>query len=136
MTGDRARPIVGDGAQRITNEGDVDQQVIIGKVGELHIHGDGRKVPFLAPPWDRELVGRDQLLADLKKQLFAGGSKDIVALTHLPGVGKTSIALELAYDDDVIKPFDAGVLWAGLGRTPDLTVLLGRWARAVGMTTE
>jgi tetratricopeptide (TPR) repeat protein len=99
----------------------------------LIFQGDERRtVPFLAPlrPSDG-LVGRAELLHDLKQRLFVGGS--LALLNGLPGVGKTALALELAHDHDVLGHFHDGVLWAGLGRQPDVLAHLGVWAAAVGM---
>jgi len=89
------------------------------------------QVPFLAlprPPYD--LVGRDDLLQDMKQRLFAG---DSLALNGLPGVGKTALAIELANDAQVLKHFWDGVLWIGLGRQPDVLALLGVWGVALGI---
>jgi tetratricopeptide (TPR) repeat protein len=95
-------------------------------------NGEQRIVPFLAPPQTRyELVGRDELLRDLKQQLFAGGSLALSALKGLPGVGKTALAMELAYDPEVLNHFRDGVLWAGLGRQPDIFSHLGTWIGAL-----
>jgi hypothetical protein len=63
-------------------------------------------VPFLAPqlpsyimPCGYNLVGRDDLLKQLKGQLLAG--KSIIALHGLPGVGKTALAVALAHEPQV-----------------------------------
>ncbi len=94
-----------------------------------------RTVPFLAPPRPLyKLVGRDELLRDLKQRLFAGSSLALSALKGLPGVGKTALAIELAYDPEVLKHFHDGVLWAGLGRQPNLFSHLTTWASALGFS--
>jgi tetratricopeptide (TPR) repeat protein len=95
------------------------------------------QVPFLAPPRPaHDLVGRDDLLWELKQRLINGEDKALVALNGLPGVGKTSIAIEIAYAPETLGHFEDGVLWAGLGRQPDLLALLGTWAVAVGISAE
>jgi tetratricopeptide (TPR) repeat protein len=95
------------------------------------------KVPFLAPPRPAyNLVGRDDLLHDLKQRVINGEDRALVALNGLPGVGKTSIAIELAHAPEILNHFEDGVLWAGLGRQPDLLALLGAWAVAVGVPAE
>ncbi len=103
--------------------------------------GSGR-VPFLAPPRpSRQLVGRDDLLRQIKQQLLAGNTVAISALSALPGsalsglpgVGKTALALTLAHDPDIIAHFGDGILWIGLGQQPDLLALLGIWAKALGI---
>ena len=42
------------------------------------------------------------------------------ALGGLPGVGKTALAAAIATDPDVQAHFADGILWAGLGKSPDL----------------
>ncbi|MGB0386392.1 MAG: ATP-binding protein, partial [Ardenticatenaceae bacterium] len=100
------------------------------------IYSDGQSltVPFLAPPKPPyELVGRDQLLSQLKKRLLAGAN---IALNGLPGVGKTALAVKLAHDPEVLAHFKDGVLWAGLGREPDVATLLDKWGMALGIPSD
>lgn len=99
--------------------------------------GQGRKIPFLAPPLPPyELVGRGPLLSHLKQRLLAGESLGLSALNGLPGVGKTALAVALIHDPEVLTHFDDGVLWAGLGPNADVLAHLGRWAIAVGISPE
>ncbi len=92
--------------------------------------------PFLAPPRPAfPFIGRDRLLAALKKEL-AANVQATTALNGLPGVGKTRIALELAYDAELRARFSDGVLWAGLGCKPDIMALLGLWATALHIPPE
>lgn len=100
---------------------------------------DGKQmtVPFLAPPLPPyDLVGRDDLLQDVKQRLFAGDNLALSALNGLPGVGKTTVAVALAHDQEVLAHFQDGVLWAGLGREPDVLTILGTWAMALGFTSD
>jgi len=75
---------------------------------------------------------------------FATPCSDVVPLRRnrsfhlsnpLPGVGKTAAALEIAYDPDVQAYFVDGILWAGVGRQPDLLTLLSNWGIALGIPT-
>lgn len=89
------------------------------------------------PPLPAEthgLVGREEMLCRLKEQLFTGKSTALSALNGLPGVGKTALAVELAYDAEVRKHFSDGVLWAGLGREPNVPGVLNRWGALLGVT--
>lgn len=96
----------------------------------------GRGGVFLAPPKaPYRLVGRYNLLETLKGRLFAKGYIALCALNGLPGVGKTALALELAHDKEVVAHFRDGILWAGLGREPDLLSLLGNWCTALGISS-
>lgn len=93
-----------------------------------------RQVPFLCPSRQAyRLVGRYTLLEELKGQLFMGGSLALCALNGLPGVGKTALAIELAHDEEILTHFHDGVLWAGVGRQPQLASLLSTWALALGI---
>lgn len=94
-------------------------------------------VPFLAPPKPTyALIGRDQILVNLKQRLFRGDSVALFALNGLPGVGKTALSIALAHDPEVLAHFSDGVLWAGLGREPDLLSLLNVWALALGISAS
>lgn len=95
------------------------------------------RVPFLAPPRPaHKLIGRADLLAELKQRLLNGEDRALTALNGLPGVGKTTLAIELAHDPEVLSHFYDGILWTGLGRQPDVLAALGIWAAAVGVSAE
>src|SRR5260370_2458707 len=94
-----------------------------------------RIVPFLAPPRPvRDLLGRNELILHLKQQLFRGQNLALSALNGLPGVGKTALAVTLAHDPEVLGHFCDGVLWAGLGREPNVFWYLNTWGRALGVS--
>ena len=98
---------------------------------------DEGDTPFMAPPRPPyELVGRNELLHELKQRLIAGGSLALSAFHGLPGVGKTALAIELANDPHLLARFPDGVLWAGLGRQPDTLALLGAWGAALGISSK
>ena len=84
----------------------------------------------------RGLIGRAQLIADLKRRLCSGKNVAPLALNGLPGVGKTTIAVELARDREVLNYFRDGVLWAGLGIKPSILGLLGRWGTLLGLASH
>lgn len=89
--------------------------------------------PFMVPVRTPHLlVGRDKLLCDLVLRLKSGVNNGLIVLIGLPGVGKTTTAIELAHHPEILEHFRDGILWAGLGREPDIAALLGRWAVAVG----
>lgn len=81
------------------------------------------------------LIGRNDILHQLKQRLF--GSKNVVltALNGIPGVGKTSLALALTQDDEVREYFRDGMLWAGLGPQPNVLSLLSRWGMLLGIAS-
>lgn len=95
------------------------------------------KVLFLLPPKpDHPLLGREPLLQSLKSQFLGIDDQPMAALSGLPGVGKTTLAIELAHDPEMRERYEDGVLWVGLGREPDLLVLLSQWAIALGLPLE
>jgi hypothetical protein len=71
-------------------------------------------------------------LDDLKQRILPPDNFSLLALYGIPGIGKSSLAIELAYDVDILSHFTDGVLWIGLGKTPDILALLGEWGRALG----
>jgi len=95
--------------------------------------GGRRKPGFIAhhvPPPRRLFLGRDELLQDTIGRLNSGGSVALSA-EGLPGVGKTALAIAVAHAPEVRERFE-GVLWAGLGREPDVMGILAGWAEALG----
>ncbi|MEO8417859.1 MAG: NB-ARC domain-containing protein [Methylophilaceae bacterium] len=101
----------------------------------IHVDGKERTVPYLVPclPSDHSIVGHEQLLSELKAALFTGKSQSLVVL---PGVGKTTLAIEAANDKEVLEHFPDGVLWASLGHHPDILGELKRWAWALDVDNE
>jgi transcriptional regulator with XRE-family HTH domain len=89
-------------------------------IPQMHVDTDG-------------LVGRDDLLEQLKHCLCAGKRLTVSALNGLPGAGKTALARELVYDDDIQQHFCDGILWVSLGQRPNLSGLLGRWGSLLGI---
>lgn len=89
--------------------------------------------PMLPP---QPIIGRSQLLEQLKEILFDGRSLALSAINGLPGIGKTALAVLVAHDADIHARFEDGVLWTGLGPSPDIFSLLGSWADAVGIPSE
>jgi transcriptional regulator with XRE-family HTH domain len=91
--------------------------------------------PAIPPPLvDTDgLVGRDELLQQLKQCLCANKRLNISALNGLPGVGKTALVRELVYDNDIQQHYCEGILWVGLGTRPNVSNLLGRWGCLLGI---
>lgn len=87
-----------------------------------------RKVFMVPPRANQVMVGRHELLKQLSARLLDQGGHKVAALHGLPGAGKTSLAVELAYDDEIQREYEDGVLWAGLGQTPNLNSVLSAWA--------
>ena len=82
-----------------------------------------------------ELVDRDELLSLLKQRLCTASGRPVLsALNGLPGVGKTTLAIELAHDHDIQRQFHDGVLWAALGPRPDVAGQMRRWGTLLGIT--
>lgn len=82
-----------------------------------------------------QLVGRDGILHQLKQRLFGSRNVVLTALNGLPGVGKTSLAVALVYDDQVLDYFRDGILWAGLGPQPNILGILSRWGMLLGIAS-
>ena len=97
--------------------------------------GRQREVPFLAPPRSpHDIVGRGEILVDLRRRLFDEGTLGLIALDGRPGIGKTALATEVANDHQVLKHFTDGILWSGLGKSGDVLLELARWGAALGVS--
>ena len=92
---------------------------------------------YLLPPRPyHPIFGREAFLQSLKSRFLGVEDQPLAALSGLPGVGKTTLAIEFAHDPEVRERYEDGVLWVGLGREPDLLVLLSQWAIALGLPLE
>jgi transcriptional regulator with XRE-family HTH domain len=81
----------------------------------------------------RPIIGREQLLRSLKRRLCLKEPMFFTALSGLPGVGKTALAVELAHDPEIHQYFPDGVLWADVGPHPSRREVQSRWARLLGL---
>ncbi|WIG61924.1 MAG: hypothetical protein OJF49_004673 [Ktedonobacterales bacterium] len=105
-----------------------------GRAGEQTSAGEPeRSVATTFPlPHAVPLIGRQDVLVTLKQALLAASN---VAIVGLPGIGKTAAALTLLHDAELSAHFADGILWAPLGRTPNLHSLLSNWGMALGLAT-
>jgi transcriptional regulator with XRE-family HTH domain len=78
-----------------------------------------------------QLLGRYDLFMQVKERLLAA---DSLALTGLLGVGKTTLAVAVAADQQVQNHFVDGILWAGLGPSANVLSQLIRWGKLLGVT--
>jgi transcriptional regulator with XRE-family HTH domain len=82
------------------------------------------------PNEGRNLVGRQDVLQRIVEQVCSGKN---VALSGLPGVGKTALAIAVVHHPHVRETFRDGILWAGLGPRPNLLEQLSRWLQYTRM---
>ena len=105
--------------------------------GMVEGEASSEQLLFFTPPLPPyPIVGRESLVADVKTALLGDPKPGIVALNGLPGVGKTTLAMVLAHDPQVQEHFRDGILWAGLGRQPDLMAWMVTWAITLGISEE
>jgi hypothetical protein len=75
---------------------------------------------------------RDALRADLDRPVVIGGAAARVGMHGMGGIGKSVLAAALARDRKVREAFPDGIVWVGLGSSPDLRALLQRVHRDLG----
>jgi transcriptional regulator with XRE-family HTH domain/tetratricopeptide (TPR) repeat protein len=98
------------------------------------------QAPFLADPTIPEvlgstesLLGRTSLFTQVKQRLLQSEGTTLTALSGLPGIGKTSLAVALATNQEVQTHFYGGILWTALGPHPNVLALLTRWGKLLGI---
>lgn len=92
-------------------------------VSDTFLYDSAIPLPSLV---SNSLIGRDEFLNQLKQQL---SSSSAIALSGLPGVGKSALAIELAHDREMLQCFSDGVLWVGVGRNPNKSEQFSRWSK-------
>jgi hypothetical protein len=99
-----------------------DKVIIQGETDEL-------APPMMAPstPENYTLVGRDDQIREIKAALIASAPRAI-AIQLAMGIGKTALACLLANDDELQERFPDGILWANVGKAPDIRAELRQWA--------
>ena len=93
--------------------------------------------PFQAPHLSSYFVERPEVSKELKKCLLSqevdkAGTLVISAIYGLGGIGKSTLATALAYDQEIQSYFSDGILWATLGQQPDILSFLYSWIQALG----
>jgi hypothetical protein len=82
------------------------------------------RVPFMAPDMPDGFVQRPLEFEQLMAQVLDAKRENPTAITTTlqgaGGYGKTTLALALCHDDQVIGAFDDGILWVTLGQNPNI----------------
>ncbi len=91
----------------------------------------------LAPLLPPVLIQRTDVLSKIKRGLLdptnpESNASHCVGLIGMPGVGKSILAALLANDPEVKAKYPNGVLWATLGKHPDVLSLLLGWLPVLG----
>ena len=101
-----------------------------------------RKAVSPPPPQKPGLfVGRDEGLRELRKRLGTEDKKGAhrrpptVTVFGSPGIGKTTLAAELTWDERIRKTFPDGTLWTTVGEAGERAAL-ARWGVALGQDGE
>ncbi|MCP4423748.1 MAG: tetratricopeptide repeat protein [Chloroflexi bacterium] len=85
--------------------------------------------PFLAPRLIPHFTGRAAELAQLRTSLLQSGTRRVLTLVGMGGIGKSALAIETAHA--LRDAFPDGVLWANAA-TDDPKAVAERWANAYG----
>ncbi len=89
------------GVRGAVSSGSGDQYVTINEAARK----EGPVFVAVPPLPTHEIVGREQMLGELRQRLIERGERNI-ALEGKPGVGKTTVAVLLAWDALSILPTD------------------------------
>ncbi len=83
------------------------------------------------PAMPNHFLGREELMNKVVGQLISGNALAFSA-EGLPGVGKTTMAVAVCHHKQLLGHFTDGILWAGVGKEGEPTLLLAQWAEALG----
>ncbi|MWA07656.1 XRE family transcriptional regulator [Streptomyces sp. BA2] len=92
--------------------------------------------PEGVPSMSVHFVGRDREMGELRERLTTAGRGPqlLTAVRGWPGVGKTTVAAQLAVDRTFIESaFPDGVLWASVPDGSHVTAALASWIRRLGL---
>jgi WD40 repeat protein len=82
------------------------------------------RVPFMAPPLPADFSPRWREFESARNLMLGvvPGHVDVTttALYGTGGMGKTTLAIALCHDGQVMEQFDDGILWVTLGEQPDI----------------
>lgn len=94
-----------------------------------------RRTLSLSPPPhpQHKLIGTKDHLTLAKAALLEGKS---VTMLGASGVGKSTLASELAHDEDVRRAFDGNIVWLSMGKSPEIPDLIGKWLEALGESAD
>jgi len=128
-----------------TEKTETDQKIIaensssisgITQIGVQHIHQYiPCKVPLQVPLLTEDFIVPPKKEEIKNRLLNCSNSREILAITAiqgLAGIGKTTLAIILANDEEIQNRFSDGILWATLGQEPDKLSLLNSWIQSLG----
>lgn len=86
--------------------------------------------------YTQPLVGRDDVLANVRHILCSSSTPVRLVLNGVPGVGKTHLVAALADDPVIWQQFPGGVLATSLGKEPHTVALLRAWDAATKLPSD
>lgn len=92
----------------------------------------GPRIESSLPPRPKVFVGRERDVALIRERLRPAGG-GLAVVRGWPGVGKSTLAAEIAHDPALQQQFPEGVLWAGLSEETDVLGQLHLWCRRLGL---
>lgn len=110
-------------------------EAILNGLGDPTASATNCAVTSVLPPLPSLLIGREDVLREIKQRLGIGGEqRPVTVIQGWPGVGKSTVVAMLAHDREMVEQYPDGVLWVSLGETPSLISEISVWAEAFGLS--
>jgi tetratricopeptide (TPR) repeat protein/GTPase SAR1 family protein len=85
---------------------------------------------------EHAFIGRYELHKRLKEKLTSDKAKTTLAIVGPAGIGKSTLAIKLAHNEEIQDHFYYGIIWIGLGPKPSISQKLSELCIELGVSQK